>query len=87
MHDNPLVPLIPYAGTSFWRPAATGNVKGFADITRDEEDSDDDEEGNEYYAGGEKSGQVTAELQLEVCMTMVLSRLILAECFICSSMW
>lgn len=46
--------------TSVWRPAATGNVKGFADISKDEDDSDDDDEGNEYYAGGEKSGQVNS---------------------------
>ncbi|DBA76970.1 hypothetical protein WJX77_003686 [Trebouxia sp. C0004] len=37
----------------------TGGVRSLADVARDAEDSDDDDdEGNEYYAGGQKSGQV-----------------------------
>lgn len=34
-----------------------GTVRSLADLGRDKDDSDDDEQ-NEYYAGGEKSGQV-----------------------------
>ncbi|EIE21930.1 SEP-domain-containing protein [Coccomyxa subellipsoidea C-169] len=41
------------------RPAAQprGNVRSLADMAKNQDDSDDDEQ-NEYYAGGEKSGQV-----------------------------
>lgn len=45
------------------RPAARGaaprpgGVRSLADIAKSDEDSDEDER-NEYYAGGEKSGQV-----------------------------
>ncbi|BDA46940.1 NSFL1 cofactor p47 [Coccomyxa sp. Obi] len=41
------------------RPAvqAKGKVRSLADMAKDKDDSDDDEQ-NEYYAGGEKSGQV-----------------------------
>ena len=37
-------------------PTARGNVRSLADLGGDKEDSDEDER-NEYYAGGEKSGQ------------------------------
>ncbi|CAL8471559.1 g11101 [Coccomyxa elongata] len=41
------------------RPAvqARGKVRSLADMAKDKDESDDDEQ-NEYYAGGEKSGQV-----------------------------
>ncbi|KAK9812267.1 hypothetical protein WJX73_008879 [Symbiochloris irregularis] len=39
------------------RPAAHGKVRSLADLGADEQDEDSDE-ANEYYAGGEKSGQV-----------------------------
>ena len=35
-------------------------MRSLADIAKSDEDSDDDDR-NEYYAGGEKSGQVLAD--------------------------
>ena len=39
------------------RAPARGNVRSLADLDAEKEDSDEDDR-NEYYAGGEKSGQV-----------------------------
>ena len=40
------------------QPAPSSGIRGLADLHTDEEDDEDSDEGNEYYAGGEKSGQV-----------------------------
>ena len=39
-------------------PAGAGKIRSLADLNREEDKSDDDDT-NEYYAGGEKSGQVS----------------------------
>lgn len=54
------------------RPAvqARGKVRSLADMAKDNDESDDDEQ-NEYYAGGEKSGQVpcgTLDASLPCCL-------------------
>ncbi|KAL3141421.1 hypothetical protein ABBQ32_004990 [Trebouxia sp. C0010 RCD-2024] len=36
----------------------TGGVRSLADVAKDSEEDSDVDEGNEYYAGGQKSGQV-----------------------------
>eukprot|EP00884_Botryococcus_braunii_P023028 jgi/Botrbrau1/9409/Bobra.0252s0034.1 len=50
-------PTYPAAGTSSGRRPMVGNIRGLADISKEEDDSDEEEQ-NEYYAGGQKSGQV-----------------------------
>ena len=51
----------PAASRARRAPAAgAGKIRSLADLNREEDESDDDNT-NEYYAGGEKSGQVSLE--------------------------
>lgn len=44
--------------------AASRRVRGFADLGGDDSESDNDDS-NEYYAGGQKSGQVLSYTTLQ----------------------
>ena len=65
------------------RTAAAGKIRSLADLG-DSEDDQDSDEANEYYAGGEKSGQVQLALCVQHSLIKLKSKLACLVCAACA---